>query len=257
VFLTTATDGWALATASVRDLFAEGDLHADEVGGDFAGEAHRLGATTARIHETLADVLPTSHLDTEDLERLSALMLRRLDEAVTVVPELRQYGDALREHLGALRTVDAPVPIQRIHGDFHLGQALRTVVGWKVVDFEGEPARSLAERTALDSPLRDVAGMLRSFDYAARHLLVTDYRRDDAAYEQIAYRSTEWMERNRDAFCDGYAEAASFDPRDQPALMTAYETDKMIYEVVYEAQHRPSWLSIPLGAVERLVATLT
>jgi maltokinase len=251
-FLTTATDGWALATASVRDLFAEGDLHADEVGGDFAGEAHRLGATTARVHETLAEVLPTSQLDADDLAELAQLMVRRLDDAVAVVPELRQYDTVLREHIDALRTVSPPVPVQRIHGDLHLGQALRTVVGWKIVDFEGEPVRPLAERTALDSPLRDIAGMLRSFDYAARHLLVADYRRDDSAYEQIAYRSTEWMERNREAFCDGYAEAASFDPREQPALLTAYETDKMIYEVVYEAQHRPSWLSIPLGAVERL-----
>ncbi|MGH8774031.1 MAG: maltokinase N-terminal cap-like domain-containing protein [Jiangellaceae bacterium] len=251
-FLTTATDGWAIATASVRDLYAEGDLHADEVGGDFAGEAQRLGIATAEVHAAMAAVLPTRSLSRDDLAALATRMEARLDAAVTAVPELTPNAPALAEAFHELAQLDEPVAAQRVHGDLHLGQVLRTVVGWKLVDFEGEPAKPLAERVALDSPIRDVAAMLRSFDYAARHLLVTDHPGSD----QIAYRAAEWAERNRAAFCEGYAKSAGHDPRDDDVLLRAYETDKAVYESVYEARNRPSWLPIPLAAVERLAADL-
>jgi maltokinase len=91
--------------------------------------------------------------------------------------------------------------------------------------------------------------MLRSFDYAARHLLV-EFPDDP----QREYRATEWADRNRDAFCDGYAEASGRDPREDAVLLRAFETDKAIYEVVYEARNRPSWLAIPMSAVQRLAA---
>ncbi|MDQ1748844.1 MAG: maltokinase [Frankiaceae bacterium] len=247
-FLTSASEGWSLAVTSVRDLYAEGDLHADEVGGDFAGESERLGAVTAEVHALLADVLPSRLADEAENAATAKQMHERLDAALAVVPELADYADGLRSAYDALAGLPAGVPVQRIHGDFHLGQALRVDDGWKLIDFEGEPARPLSERVALMSPLRDVAGMLRSFDYAARHLLA-----EQGGEPQLEYRATEWAERNRDAFCSGYARAAGRDPRDDAVLLRAMELDKAVYEVVYEARNRPTWLAIPLGSIERLV----
>jgi maltokinase len=246
-FLRTATDGWTMALNSVRDLYAEADLHADEVGGDFAGESHRLGAATAEVHRNLADLLGTRSRSPEDLQELVVAMHRRLDWAIEAVPEVGPHAPGLREAFDELGKVEHSVPIQRVHGDLHLGQTLRTVLGWKLIDFEGEPAKPLPQRVSLDSPLRDVAAMLRSFDYAAATLL-TDHPHD----RQIAYRAREWAQRNRVAFCEGYAEESPVDPRRETPLMRAYEIDKAIYEVVYEARNRPSWLAIPLAAIARL-----
>jgi maltokinase len=248
-FLKDATDGWEIALTSVRDLYAEADLHADEVGGDFAGEAQRLGAATAEVHAALAAALPTGRLEGKDLDDLADGMRTRLERTAAEVAELTPYVEALRTAFDDLAGLDTPVDVQRVHGDFHLGQVMRTLDGWKLLDFEGEPARPLAERRGLDSPVKDVAGMLRSFDYAARHLLA-----DHPLDPQREYRATEWAERNRDAFCAGYARAGGADPRTQPVLLRAFETDKAVYEVLYEARNRPSWLQIPMAAIRRLAA---
>ena len=253
-FARNSTDGWAMATASVRDLFAEADLHADEVGGDFAAESERLGAATAEVHLLMAQTLPSKTAGPPESAETARQLHARLQEALAEVPELEPFADALRTAYQAVADHTDPVPVQRVHGDFHLGQVLRTQDGWLLLDFEGEPARPLAERTALMSPLRDVAGMLRSYDYAARHLLAE--RSHVAGTDpQLTYRATEWAERNRSAFCDGYAAAAGSDPREQAALLRAFELDKAVYEVVYEARNRPSWLPIPLASIERLAAS--
>ncbi|MDT7549531.1 MAG: maltokinase [Actinomycetota bacterium] len=247
-FLRNASEGWAMATASVRDLFAEGDLHADEVGGDFAGESERLGVATAEVHALMAKTLPSRAAGPDDSQATARQLHERLDAALAIVAELAPYADRVRVIYDGVAGIVDPVPIQRIHGDLHLGQVLRTQDGWVLLDFEGEPARALEERTALMSPLRDVAGMLRSFDYASRHLLA-----ERPGEQHLAYRAAEWAERNRTAFCDGYASAAGSDPREASVLLRAFELDKAVYEVVYEARNRPSWLPIPLGSIERLV----
>ena len=259
-YLRLATDGWSAAVASVRDLLAEADLRADEVGGDFAAESHRLGAVTAEVHAALAQALPSRPATREDLTGAAEDMDARLEANTAAVPDLAPYADAIRDTYGAVRRLDpgtVGAPLQRIHGDYHLGQVLRTVSGWRVLDFEGEPARPLAERRALESTLRDVAGMLRSFDYASHHLLLE--RSGDPSLEpQLEYRATEWAERNRAAFCAGYVEAATTpDPLGPEALLRAYELDKAVYEVGYEAHNRPAWLRLPLESVRRLVGERT
>jgi maltokinase len=251
-FYRSGTDGWVHAVTSVRDLYAEADLHADEVGGDFAGEAYRIGQLVAALHADLARALPTDRFGAARHKKLAQQLRGRLDAAVAVVPELAQRADAVSAAYDEVATLSATVPVQRIHGDLHLGQLLRVDTGWLVLDFEGEPARPLADRTALMSPLRDVAGMLRSFDYAARHLLAEQPGRRD-----LERRAEEWAERNREAFCDGYAEASSNDPRKDAVLLRAFELDKAVYETLYEARNRPSWLAIPLLGIDRIIGTAT
>jgi maltokinase len=249
-FLRTATDGWTIALSSVRDLLVEADLYPDEVGGDFAGEAQRLGEATAQVHEDLAAEFDTETYTPEQQAALAGGMGLRLDAAIHVVPEIARHAAGLRARYDALAALTTPLPVQRVHGDLHLGQTLRTVKGWKILDFEGEPAKPLDERVALDTPFRDVAGMLRSFDYAAGATL-----REFGQGEQLAHRAHEWSTRNREAFLDGYAQATRRPLT--PEAMTvirAYEADKAVYEAVYEARNRPSWLPIPLHAIARLAA---
>ncbi len=249
-FLVGGTEGWDCAQASVRDLFVEADLHPSDCGGDFAGEAERLGMVTAEVHAALRQAFPTDVLDSEQLAARAELMRDRLDRAVEEAPVLRPYAQGLARAFDDLHDTalaGGTLEVQRVHGDLHLGQVLRTAAGWKLLDFEGEPATPVAERRALDTPLRDVAAMLRSLDYAARIVLL-----DHPDDSQRAYRASEWVERNADAFCNGYAAAAGHHPRDDAVLMRALITEKAVYEVIYESRMRPSWTALPMAAIERL-----
>ena len=249
-FLRTASDGWELALASLRNLYADPTLEAREAGGDFSAEAYRLGVSVAELHATMAEAFPTSTWSSEQLGDVADSMSARLETAVTVVPELEKHAPRLHAKFDAIRHLTHPVISQRVHGDLHLGQTLRTVRNWKIIDFEGEPAKPLAERGLPDIPWRDVAGMLRSFDYAAELSRIDHEQATGDADEQDAARAQEWATRNVGAFLDGYREASGAEvDRD---LLTAYTADKAVYEAVYEARNRPGWLSIPLSAVARL-----
>jgi maltokinase len=231
----------------VRGGIPPGDnrrVRAADAGGDFAGESRRLGVATAQVHADLAAAFGTDALGTDAVGELTERMYRKLDLAVAAVPELAKHVDMISDAYSGLAKLSGPFPVQRVHGDYHLGQVLRIESGWVVLDFEGEPATPLAQRRARSSPLRDVAGMLRSFDYAARHQLIGhpgQAARSDAARD--------WVRRNAGAFCAGYAEAGGLDPVANQVLLRALQLDKAVYEVLYEARHRPSWLPIPLDSL--------
>jgi maltokinase len=244
-YLRLATDGWSLAATSVRDLYAAPDTRAADAGGDFAGEAYRLGEATAQVHASMAAAFGTDTVGADVVSELTESMFRKLDLATAAVPELGRYTEMIGDAYSQLAKLKGPFPVQRVHGDYHLGQVLRTPeTGWVVLDFEGEPAAPLAQRRARSSPLRDVAGMLRSFDYAARHQLIG---RPDA--DAQAATALDWVRRNSRAFCAGYAEAGGLNPDENSVLLCALQLDKAVYEVLYEARHRPSWLPIPLDSL--------
>ncbi|MET8815098.1 maltokinase [Streptomyces sp. NPDC004549] len=224
-FLPDAADGWTLALRALAD------------GHDFAAEARELGSAMAEVHLALAEAFPVA--GPGERGRTAEQMCARLDAAARAVPGLRPHVPGLRAAFAALASCDSGPPVQRVHGDLHLGQVLRAGRDWFVIDFEGEPSRPLDERRAPQSPVRDIAGMLRSFDYAAR--------------QRRPWRP-DWAQRCREAFCAGYAARAGWNPREKHALLRAHETDRAVYEVLYEARHRPDWLPVPMAAIERLAA---
>ena len=249
-YLRAASDGWSLAATSVRDLYASEVTRAAEAGGDFAGEAERLGAATAQVHRDLAEAFGRSELGPDAIRELAEQMYRRLDLAIAAVPELAACADKVGDAYSDLAKLIEPVLAQRVHGDYHLGQVMRTQTGWVVLDFEGEPASPLAQRRARSTALRDVAGMLRSFDYAARHQLLTNPVAGPSS--SLTAKAGDWVRRNSDAFCAGYAAAGGLDPAENSVLLRAMLLDKAVYEVIYEARNRPTWVSIPLESIAEL-----
>lgn len=267
-FLRTAADGFELATASVRTALAEPELSVAESGGDFSGEAARLGEALAEVHATLRASFPVRRLDQQATAELARAMDARLDRALAAVPEIEPYVSGLRRTYAAVAELEG-VDVQRVHGDLHLGQTLRTSHGWRIVDFEGEPGRPFEERALPDSPWRDVAGMLRSFDYAPGvvRMAADGQGRDDEDGELRTQRAYEWAVTARGRFLETYVstlrgEDSAGDQAGVPeptvaerTLLDAYEADKAVYEALYEKRNRPSWLPIPLGALERIRAT--
>jgi maltokinase len=259
-YLLGSTDAWQLAHTSLRDLF-NARVPPDEAGADFAPEAVSLGDVTARLHLAMSDVYgaepgaPKDWLDgfRAQLDRLPAVAMGAgtpLDELVDVA--------AVDAALAALVHVGDPGQATRIHGDLHLGQMLQGDTGWFVLDFEGEPVRPVAERVLASSPLRDVAGMMRSFHYAASTGLVERGRRDvDTELVELA---EQWESRVVAAFWRGYQSVAGIErllpasPDDRQSLLQAFELDKAVYETIYELSHRPDWVHIPVLAVRRALS---
>lgn len=273
-FLRTAADGFQLATGSVRTAMAELEHHVARSGGDFAGEAARLGEALAEVHALLRAGFGAERRGPETTAELARTMSGRLEQALRTTPELAPFETRLRALYAAVAALEG-LDVQRVHGDLHLGQTLRTSHGWRIVDFEGEPGRPFAERALPDSPWRDVAGMLRSFDYAPGVVEMSHSTpagtADDEEHPLRAERSEEWAERARSHFVDAYLTAAAEAgaagagpaadeapgappalPGDIRVLLDAYVADKAVYEVVYEQRNRPAWTAIPLAAIERI-----
>lgn len=247
-FLRTASDGWDLALASVRTLFSEPDVHASASGGDFAGEATRLGLTLRAVHDLLVEHFGAGGVPAGEV---AARMRDRLPAAVAAAPALAEHGERLQALFDRVAAL-GEVTVHRVHGDLHLGQTLRTSLGWKIVDFEGEPAKPLVERLLPDCPWRDVAGMLRSFDYAPRVVERTWAEDDPDGGEVRAARAQEWANRAKNHFLVAYA-GGEVTP-EQRTLVEAYVADKAVYETVYETRNRPTWVDIPLRAVAEIGA---
>lgn len=233
-FLPGVEDAWRVALESVR------------AGEDFSGPARALGEATAEVHAMLADALGTTGTSPELAHEIVAGMRERYAAAAAEVSAMHDHDEAVSAIFDAAEHVNWP-SLQRIHGDYHLGQVLHTADGgWVLLDFEGEPLRPLTERTQPDQRIRDIAGMLRSFDYAG-----------GSVEHSTGTSARDWVTNTQQAFLDGYAATAGEDPRERSSLLAAFELDKAMYEVVYEVRNRPSWVDIPLAAIERLAAGFT
>jgi maltokinase len=250
-FLAEAAEGWSLALTSLRDFYGADCEDPGDCGGDFAPEAERLGDTTARMHIAMADAFGRAPGDAAAWAELVQAQLRRLKKGDVPAAAAEQF-------VARLRDAADPGPAIRVHGDYHLGQVLRTDAGWYVLDFEGEPARPLTERTAPSSPLKDVSGMLRSLHYAAQAALI---ERAEASQDKLLPLADKWEARNREAFLRGYMAAAASagsgllpaDEASLEAVLASFEFDKAVYELLYERGHRPEWERIPKAALRRLV----
>ena len=247
-FLAGGSEGFSLAITSLRDLY-DRRCPPEECGGDFAPEARRLGIVTAKLHLAMAEAFGTVDPDTRSWADDMLAQLDRLGDLPVDTAAARARYERLAAAPDAGRAI-------RIHGDLHLGQVMRTDTGWYVLDFEGEPDRPVEERRRPSSPLRDVAGMLRSFHYATEVALRD--RGEDVDDELRGYARS-WEDRNAFAFREGYRAVKGIDellPADESAcdlVQTSFELDKALYEVGYELAHRPDWVSIPRAAVDRLL----
>ena len=270
-YLPNGSEGWAMAQTSLRDLYdvAESTGAAstrehrelvDEQGGSFEPEAVRLGEVTAELHLALADpnlppALAPTRVTSEQLAGWATSMTSELDHllqsAQPAVAPLAAKRDLIAARFEALRGLGGGGLAIRTHGDFHLGQVLRTDDGWKIVDFGGEPRRSAQERRERSSPLRDVAGMLRSFDYAAAAALRERTDPSDPLWPRLLAAGRSWAAANREAYWAAYlGRAAGSELLPHPGatmvLRRAFELSKAVYEIGYELGHRPEWASIPL-----------
>jgi maltokinase len=254
-FLAGGSEGWALALTSLRDLYNSECDSPSEAGGDFGPEAGRLGQMTAEMHLALAGAFGAA-VDEVAVSAWAALVESIAARLVSVSEFVgSDLGGAAAPLLARLQAIDDPGPALRVHGDYHLGQVMETDTGWFVLDFEGEPARPLGERTAKTSALKDVGSMLRSLDYAARYALT---ERSATEGEKLEALADAWVAHNRQAFLEGYRAVEGVEPllpgpSSRPAVLVAYELDKALYELEYERSHRPEWVPLPLGAIHRLV----
>jgi maltokinase len=247
-FLPGARDGWELAL--------------DELGADpeaFLGRVRALGDVTGRLHTALGSdasnpAFAPEEPSSESLGLLTATIDEEIERIFLELPEeesvepIAGRGEEVREQLRLLTHLGSAGKVIRTHGDYHLGQTILAQRGWVVLDFEGEPARAITERRRKRSPLRDVAGMMRSFAYAA-------------SASEILRRvmpPEDWEERARDEFLDAYLEAADAallppSRHGVEQLLSVFELEKAVYELRYELNNRPDWVRIPVAGILRLL----
>jgi maltokinase len=235
-FVPNAIDAWRWMLGELS-VAASPDAGLEAVG--------RIGEITAQMHDALAarptdPAFPVAEASAEELRDWRAAAEHQLELAFRALPPVADLAPAVRSGFEAIERARG-TRVTRIHGDYHLGQLLRDGHDFWVIDFEGEPARPLAARRAPASPLRDVAGMLRSLDYAARTI---GHRRIAGGFDPET-----WLVRARDRFLRSYRSGSGVIDE---ALLRAFELEKACYEVSYEANFRPDWVWLPLQALERM-----
>jgi len=277
-YLAGSTDAWSFALDRGRAYFAASTRDPTN---DFLSAAQRLGTITRAMHDALGSGVDVAFapepLRAEDVERQAHRVQQSIRESLALLEAQTETGKVPAPRMAEARAlvrradhytgfVDEIVDTVgddlgsriRTHGDYHLGQVLHTTNDdFMVIDFEGEPARPLAERRQKMSPLRDVAGMLRSFSYAAATMAAAVERELDMPTREL--RGARWERDVRAAFLTGYLTA----PRRAPllpsadaslrALVALFETEKVFYELSYELNNRPEWVGIPMKGIARLL----
>lgn len=239
-FIDGAADAWALFRAEAERVASGGDA-----GAAAAPDASALGRAVGEVHAALAAAFGVQAADGDGERHLRDGLIERVAWARSAAGDALAGLDAeLDRHEAGLATVPMGDAWQRIHGDLHLGQVLRHPDrGFLVLDFEGEPLRPLADRAVMEPALRDVAGMLRSFDYAAGSV---------AMQHGAGSALSAWAAEQSQQFLSGYTKTAP-SGEVEPFLLDALVLDKALYELVYELNNRPDWVPIPLGAVNALL----
>lgn len=280
-FIENQGDAWQYTLSELERELADQSGPATHAGSTYAAAAALLGRRTAELHLALARNTDDPAFAPESctsgywqslhdrmacsIEGSLGLLVRRLQDLHE--PDRRLATLVLESKALLLSRVEAPVRRNpqavriRCHGDFHLGQVLYTGRDFVIIDFEGEPARPLAERRAKHVPIVDVAGMTRSFHYAASSVLDRAGNRPDAGEgrSELAQRTRQWYRSAADAFLSGYTETAGKAPflpekaDDRAVLLDAYLIEKACYELSYELNNRPSWAGIPMNGLLQLI----
>jgi maltose alpha-D-glucosyltransferase/alpha-amylase len=285
-FVRNQGDGWRYTLEYLQRFLEEAELRApgeisteEERHGAFKHQAHILGARTAELHRALAVPTTDAAFSPEpaskaDLERWIRDIEDQGNNAHTIIQgALSRLPEDVAVHAGTLlrrwpeltARVRALVPERlevaktRCHGDYHLGQVLVVKDDFMIIDFEGEPERPMTERRGKHSPLRDVAGMLRSFSYAAWAAVTARAAARPRVREALIPWAGDWEHQTVEAFLDGYRSAIGdcpsypSDPDTAQRLVTLFTIEKAFYEIAYEAANRPSWLTIPINGLVRLL----
>jgi trehalose synthase-fused probable maltokinase len=247
-FVAEGEDGWERALDAIGDE--------DEA---FIASLHRLGEVTGKMHSVLGSDTSDPNFSpeqtsAESLGLLTATVDEEIEEIFLDLPDgvdelepIRGRGEEVRERLRLLTNIGGAGRVIRHHGDFHLGQTLWAEGDWVLLDFEGEPARSLTERRRKRSPLRDVAGMLRSFAYAASAARILRGVEVPAGWEQRA--RAEYLEGYRTTIEQSLVPSGGA----MDKLLKVFELEKAVYELRYELNNRPDWVSIPVAGIVRML----
>jgi maltose alpha-D-glucosyltransferase/alpha-amylase len=271
-------DGWQWMLDELGRYYEQCSKTGPDYSGEAAGlsldAAASLGWRTAQLHLALAAdgdlAFAPEPFAAGELERIAYNVRREAQQAFNLLEEklsqlptevvddarrLLERRPELTSRLERLQVSGIAASKQRIHGDYHLGQVLRTRNDYVIIDFEGEPARSLAERRAKASPLKDVAGMMRSFSYAAYASLFSHAARRPAEFARLVGCARLWAGRTASAFLESYVQTAKgssllpVEPGDLETLLEFFVLEKTFYELRYELNNRPLWVRIPLQSL--------